>query len=69
MVCYYAFRQEWTEMAARRKARALNYARVQEFQQQVNSFSNLTNRPASDVLAELGIAQHKPQSQTPPQAV
>ena len=69
MVCYHAFRQEWSERAARRKARALNYARIQEWQQEVNSFSNLTNRPASDILSELGIGQHKSQSQTPPQVV
>jgi hypothetical protein len=64
MVCYLAFRQECSEMAARRKAKALHYARLQEWQQQVNSFPNLTHRSASDILVELGIGQHQPQTQT-----
>jgi hypothetical protein len=61
MVCRVAFRQECSEMAARRKARALQYARLQEWKQQANSFPNLTARPASDILVEFGIGQHQPQ--------
>jgi hypothetical protein len=65
MVCYWAFRQECADRAARRKARALNYTRLQQWRQQVNSFPDLTHRPASDILVELVIAQHQthPQSQ------
>ncbi len=63
MVCYLAFRQEWAERAARRKAKVLHYARLQEWRQQVNSFPDLTHRPASDILVELGIGQHQPQPQ------
>jgi hypothetical protein len=61
VVCYMVFRQECSGMAARRKAKALQYARLHEWQQQVNAFPNLTHRPASDILVELGIGQHQPQ--------
>ncbi len=66
MVCYLAFRQECADRAARRKARALNYTRLQQWQQQVNSFSDLTHRPASDILVELGIGQHQTHPQPHP---
>ncbi|CAF1388963.1 unnamed protein product [Adineta steineri] len=62
MICSIACRQECLDRAARRKAREHQYNRLQEWQQQVNSFPNLTHRPASDILAELGIGQHQPQS-------
>ena len=63
MVCYYAFRQEWSERITRKKAKALHYARLRECQQQVDSYPNLTHRPTSDILAELSIGQNKPQTQ------
>ncbi len=66
MVCYLAIRQECSDMAARRKAKALQYARLQEWQQQVNSFPDLTHRPASDILNELGIGQHQPKPPSQP---
>jgi hypothetical protein len=66
MICYLAFRQECSDMAARRKARARQYARLQEWQQRVNSFPNLAHRPASDILVELGIGQHQPETQSEP---
>ena len=66
MVCYLAFRQECSDIAARRKAKALQYARLQEWQEQVNSFPDLTHRPASDILVELGIGQHQPKPQSQP---
>ena len=49
------------ERAARRKAKALHYARLQQWKQQKNSFSDLTHRPTRDILVEMGIAQHNPQ--------
>lgn len=66
MVCYLACRQEWRDMKARKEARANQYARLQEWQEQVRSFPDLSNRPASDILVELGIGQHQPQTHSQP---
>jgi hypothetical protein len=42
-------------MAAKRRAKMLQYARLEGWRQRVNSFPDLTHRPASDILVELGI--------------
>ncbi|CAF0833001.1 unnamed protein product [Adineta steineri] len=60
MVCYYAFHQEWSDRAARRQATENQRSRLLQWKEQVNSFPNLSHRPASDILAELNIGQHKP---------
>ena len=61
MVCCFAFRQERSERAARRKAKAVHSVALEQWQQQVNSFPNLADRPASDILVELGLGQHQAQ--------
>ena len=58
MVCYLACRQERSERAARRKAKVVQSVAVEQWQQQVNSFPNLSDRPASDILLELDLRQH-----------
>ncbi len=66
MICFFAFRQECSEMKARKRAKTLHYARLQEWRQQMNSFPDLTHRPASDILIELGIGQHQPKTESQP---
>ncbi len=48
-------------------AKALQYARLEGWRQRINSFPDLTNRSASDILVELGIDQ--PQTETEYQPV
>ncbi|CAF1226582.1 unnamed protein product [Adineta ricciae] len=60
MVCYYAFRQECSDRAERRRAKELHYTQIQELQRQVDSFPDLVHRPASDILMKLGIGEHQP---------
>jgi hypothetical protein len=55
MVCYFACRQECSERASRRKAKAVQSVALEQWQQQVNSFPDLASRPASDILVELGL--------------
>ncbi|CAF1110632.1 unnamed protein product [Adineta ricciae] len=62
-VCYFACRQEYTDRAERRKAKERHLVTVQQWQQQVNSFPDLSRRPASDILMELNVGQHRPNPQ------